>query len=107
MIETVAVLLLLAISMAMATLGAVLLVRFIIPGAGRRARILSAAVLGPGLVMLPTPLFTLDGPNEWLPFLLGFMAVLIGVCAVIGWPISHIATRKLDRLTHFDVGTFE
>ncbi|MBD59826.1 MAG: hypothetical protein CL808_06855 [Citromicrobium sp.] len=96
-----------AIILVMATLGAVLLVFFVWPDAGLRARTAYAAMLGPGIVLTPLLLFMFEGGEEVIFGALG-MAIVAAACAlVVGWPVSHVATRRLARATMIDVSTFE
>lgn len=93
---------------AMSTLGSVLLVYFFRPKAARGSRVLAAAAAGPASILLPVSLLTMaDGMDEaFVAFLgVGFIgAILFGV---IGWPVSHFATRRLDRMTDISLETFE
>lgn len=92
----------------MATLGAVLLVRFLLGGRSHSTRVLAAASAGPMTIILPVlgvaiVDITLVDPET----LVGF-AVLFLICVgAIGWPVAHFATRRLDRLTRFDPQLFE
>ena len=107
MIELATILLVLTVFSVMTTLGSVLLVRFVIPGAAKGKRVFAAAFLGPASVLLPILTFALIDETSVLVTVSGFILVLLGAGVAIGWPVAHLATRRLDRLTRFDVETFE
>ena len=91
----------------MATLGCVLLVAFTMRKSSARARITVAALAGPGTMVAPIMLLAaIDGPGG-ASAALGFSIIGLIACAGIGWPVAHVATRRLDRLIQFDVDTFE
>ena len=107
MIETISVLVLLAVATTMSTFGAVLIVRFVSSEATLGTRTLSAAVLGPISVVSPLVILFFSDENELVEGAIA-LAVVIGVAVLIlGYPISHFATRKLDKLSGFDARTFE
>lgn len=92
----------------MVTLGAVLVARFVLGGSGSSARIVVAAFSGPMTLVLPVFAAVLsegfsssDGELWVVLFLLAFLF------CIIGWPVAHFATRRLDRLTQFDPQIFE
>lgn len=106
MVEMATVLAGLAIIIAMATLGAVLLIRFVMPGAARGNRILAAALLGSAAPLLPFTFVSGLG-GDWIAATLGFGALIAGAGLLVGWPIAHFATRRLDRLTGIDARLFD
>ena len=91
----------------MATLGCVLLVAFTMRKASARARITVAALSGPGLMIAPVMLLAAADGSSGAATVLGFAIIGLIACAGIGWPVAHVATRRLDRLIQFDVDTFE
>ncbi|MEM6475698.1 MAG: hypothetical protein AAF687_05980 [Pseudomonadota bacterium] len=97
-----------ALILVMFTLGSVLLVSFFMNAASRGTRVFVAAMAGPTGLLIPT--FFISGGGEQ-PHLLefGIAVVVIGAIAsvIIGWPVAYLATKRLDRMTQFDVGTFE
>lgn len=98
-----------AIILVMATLGAVLLVRFALGGQGHHSRrVFAAALGGPVSILVPTIVFVITEqgifPAEQV---VGFGFILLLAFAVIGWPVAHFATRRLDRLTRFDLQVFD
>lgn len=97
-----------AILLVIATLGAVLVARFVLGGSDASRRVLAAAMGGPMIVILPTLGFMfVDGGGLDPSALFGFTFVLLVTCGAIGWPVAHFATRRLDRLTAFDPKVFE
>ncbi|MEL7749432.1 MULTISPECIES: hypothetical protein [Citromicrobium] len=105
--EVIAVIVFFVVMLVMATLGAILLVLFARPGASTRVRTLWAALLGPGLACAPLILVMAADGREFL--VVGFAAasILLAGAAIVGWPVSDFATRRLDKLTRFDVSTFQ
>ncbi|MEP1422473.1 MAG: hypothetical protein ABJK59_11940 [Erythrobacter sp.] len=91
----------------MMTLGAVLLVKFVLGKRSRPNRILAASLFAPVGFLLPISLISLaDGAADFADVLIG-LGVVGGVFSVIFcWPIAHFATKKLDSLTEFDIETF-
>lgn len=97
-----------AIILVMATLGAVLLVSFVAGSMAFAARVAAAAGLAPFSVFVPVLVSTEihTGP-DWL-FGLGAIAlVVIFGSILIGWPIAHFATLRLDSMLQQDSDTFE
>ena len=92
----------------MSTLGSVLLVQFVASKWRRGLRILAATLLGPGLMLVPLSLVALfDGSPDALAGFLGIGIIGMLICGIVSWPVAHLATKKLDRLTVFDIETFE
>lgn len=92
----------------MSTLGCVLLVAFVMAKRSFRARVLTAMLAGPGVMLLPLLLLAAsDSGGDGFAAMLGFSFLGALACGFIGWPVAHMATRRLDRLIQFDVGTFE
>ncbi|MHA7818590.1 MAG: hypothetical protein ACX930_02960 [Erythrobacter sp.] len=92
----------------MSTLGCVLLVAFVMGKSGFRVRVATAMIAGPGVMLLPMLLLAAgDIGGDGLAAMLGFSFLGALACGFIGWPVAHIATRRLDRLIQFDIGTFE
>ena len=74
----------------------------------RGLRILAATLLGPGLMLVPLSLVALfDGSPDALAGFLGIGIIGMLICGIVSWPVAHLATKKLDRLTVFDIETFE
>lgn len=107
MIELATIFSTLAIFTVMAKLGSVLLTRFFMPGASRCQRVFTSAAMGPATVLLPILTFALIDETSIVVTVSGFILVLLGAGVAIGWPVAHMASRRLDRLTRFDVETFE
>ena len=108
MLATLLAILLMLVLFIMSTLGCVLLVGFFLSKLSRGIRILLATLSGPGVIILPIMLLALsDGGGDGFAASLGFSVLGAIVCAFIAWPVAHLATRRLDRMTQFDVGTFE
>jgi len=92
----------------MSTLGSVLLVQFLISSWGRGKRILIATLLGPGIMLFPLSMIALfDGSPDALAGFFGISVIGMVMCGILSWPVAHIATKRLDRLTVFDIETFE
>lgn len=92
----------------MSTLGCVLLVAFVMAKRSFRVRVLTAMFAGPGMMIVPAMLLSMgDLGGDGLAAMLGFSFLGALACGFIGWPVAHIATRRLDRLIQFDIGTFE
>lgn len=92
----------------MSTLGSVLLVQFVASKTGRGRRIAIATILGPGLMLLPLSVLALfDGSGDGLAAFFGIGVVGMFMCGIVSWPVAHLATKRLDRLTVFDIETFE
>lgn len=108
MIAFVFALVFVTIVLAMATLGAVLVARFVFGGEEPSRRVIAAAMGGPLTVILPTLVFILvDAGAVDASGAIGFSIVLVMAFGAIGWPVSHFATRRLDLLTRFDPQVFE
>lgn len=97
----------LSVILAMATLGAVLLVRFFMNSADVGTRTFAAAFLGPALVLLPVSAFIFLADDDVIESIIGIAVILMLLFAIVGYPISHFATRRLDKLTRFDADTFK
>jgi len=92
----------------MSTLGSVLLVQFIVPKLSRGKRILVAALIGPALLLLPvTAVILVDNPSDALVGLFGVSIMGLVMSGIVGWPTAHFATKRLDRMTKFDLETFK
>lgn len=108
MVSAVLAIALSVVVIAMATLGAVLLVRFALGGQSRSRRVFAAALVGPGLVLMPVFAIALVGEGAFSgSIVVGFGVLLAASSGFIGWPIAHFATARLDRLTRFDPQVFE
>ncbi len=107
MVEVSASIAMVVIIVAMSTLGAVLLVRFFMTRADTATRTFAAAFLGPMLVLLPVIAFMSASGDDVLVGLVGLAFVVVTLFAIIGYPISHFATRRLDKLTEFRADIFE
>ena len=105
--EVIAVIVFFAVMLVMATLGAILLVLFARPAASTRVRTLWAALLGPGLACTPLILVMAADGREFVVVGLAAASILLAGVAIVGWPVLHFATRRLDKLTRFDVSTFQ
>lgn len=108
MIFALPILLLVVAILYMATLGAVLLARFVLGPGNGTGRVFAAALGGPVTVILPVVGIALadSGVRSPLEFAIGSAAILMGFFAV-SYPVAHFATRRLDRLTGFDPQVFE
>lgn len=92
----------------MVTLGAVLVARFALGGWDSSARIVAAAFVGPLTLVLPVFAVVLsEGLSRPDGELWAVLFVLLFLFCAICWPVSHFATRRLDRLTRFDPQVFE
>jgi hypothetical protein len=108
MVVAVFALVFVAVVLVMATLGAVLIARFVLGGGDISRRVIAAAIGGPLTVILPTLAFVfVDVGAIDTSGIIGFSILLVIAFGAIGWPISHFATRRLDRLTRFDPEVFE
>lgn len=98
-----------AIIYVLATLGAVLLVRFVMGSGHTSRRVFAAALGGPLMVTVPGLALILfdDTVLSSASAFIGFSMALVIVSCAICWPIAHFATRRLDRLTQFDPQVFE
>ncbi len=106
--EIASVILFFVAVLAMSTLGAVLLTRFFLSKLNRAGRIFTAAIGGPAMILWP--MFLLIVAERGDDILIGFLgvgALVAGGSLIIGWPIAHFATKRLDQLTHFNLETFE
>lgn len=108
MIEVGIVIIAFLIIIAMSTLGSVLLLRILPVNPPAGARIFIAALIGAATATVPlAALSMVDGDGDGFEVAIG-MAVIAGIAfLVVGWPTSHFATRRLDRLFHYDPGVFE
>lgn len=89
------------------TLGAVLLVRFYLANFARSTRILVASALPPIALLIPATLISLSEGDAYLADVLLVLLVGGGLLALLFcWPFAYFATKRLDRLTHFDAETF-
>ena len=96
------------VTIAMSTLGSVLLLRFILGDWSRGRRVLLATLMGPGLMLIPFSLVALfDGGAGGFAAFFGISVMGMAMCGIISWPVAHFSTKKLDRLTVFDVETFQ
>lgn len=92
----------------MSTLGCVLLVSFVMAKRSFTLRMITAMLAGPGVLIVPIMLLAAsDGGADGLSAMLGFSFIGALACGFVGWPVAHLATRRLDRLIQFDIGTFE
>jgi len=99
---------LVVVILVMATLGAVLLVRFVLGSGNRAGRVIVAALGGPMILILP--IFMLawsDNPGRSAVDLVAIFLLLLVALGGVGWPVAHFATRRFDRLTAFDPQVFE
>lgn len=108
MVVAVLALVFFAVILVMATLGAVLVARFLMGGAPPSRRVFAAALGGPLSLILPLWVIGSAGDGDFsTEQLVGFTALLLIAFGAVGWPIAHLATRRLDRLTRFDPQVFE
>lgn len=90
------------------TAGAVLCLHLWARKLGIQSRILLAALLGPGSVLVfPLLIVLLDGSAPLADLGLGLGVGGAFFCVVIGWPVSAILTRKLEKSMLPDPGIFE
>ena len=89
------------------TLGCVLLAKLWFGRFARGVRTLIAALSGCFVMILPVIIVSLteDSLRGWGEFF-GVLAVLLFICMVVAWLPAHFATKRLDRLTEFDIETF-
>ncbi len=107
MIEATTTIFAATIIIAMATLGAVLLVRFFMTKADTATRTVTAALLGPLLVLLPFFIVLIITEGDGIAGLIGISVIVLLLFVFIGYPVSHFATRRLDKLTEFTADIFE
>ena len=107
MLEGLAVILVVLAMFILATLGCVLLTAFFFSKKSFRTRVVLAMFAGPGLLLAPIMRLAASDGGSALEAMLGFSVIGLLACGFIGWPVAHFATKKLDRLIQFDVGTFE
>lgn len=107
MIEATTTIFAAIIIIAMATLGAVLLVRFFMTKADTATRTVTAALLGPLLVLLPFFIVLIITEGDGIAGLIGISVIVLLLFVFIGYPVSHFATRRLDKLIEFTADIFE
>lgn len=107
MIEATTTIFAAIVIIAMATLGAVLLIRFFMTKADTATRTITAALLGPLLVLLPFFIVLIITEGDGIAGLIGMSVIVLLLFAFIGYPVSYFATRRLDRLTEFKADIFE
>lgn len=107
MLATLSAILLVLVMFVMSTLGCVLLIAFLFSKAPVGRRIAMATLAGPGVLIAPIMLLAASDGGGALDALLGFSFLGAIACALVGWPVAHIATKRLDRLIQFDIETFE
>lgn len=94
--------------LAMMTLGAVLLTKFLAVRLSRSARIAIAAIVGPASLLVPVfSIGLFEGESDYLAIFLGITIGGVLLFGLISFPVALFATRRLDRLTQFDLETFE
>lgn len=98
----------LIIILGLLTMGAVLFVKLVMPGVSQSRRIFAASLLGPGGLVIPGLLISLveAGGGEIIPLVAAMLGGLLFMGALC-WPAALFATRRLDKLTQFDLETFE
>lgn len=96
-----------ALVVIMVTLGAVLLMRFALGAQSHARRVFAAAMGGPLTMAVPifAVVYSEQGGFEAEQFVA--MGIVLAIGAGIGWLAAHLATRRLDRLTQFDLQVFE
>ncbi|MEM6494758.1 MAG: hypothetical protein AAF650_10310 [Pseudomonadota bacterium] len=107
MINALLSILVLGLLVALSTLASVLLARFYLAHLNADARVVMAGFGGPIWILLPFLIYMLatEGLRDAVTLVtlslmgIGFM--------VVGWPISLLATRKLDRLITYDPKIFD
>lgn len=98
----------LIIILGLLTMGAVLFVKLVMPGVSQSKRIFAASLLGPGGLIIPGLLISMvEAGGEELIALVAAMVGGLLFMGVLCWPAALFATRRLDRLTQFDLETFE
>jgi hypothetical protein len=106
--SVILVLLLLVVYLLMATLGSVLLAAFFISNASHSERMWAAAFGGPAALLLPTGAFAVfDSRADTVSVVIGLGVMGVMMFLAVGWPVAHFATKRLDKLTQFDLETFE
>ena len=98
----------LIIILGLLTMGAVLFVKLVMPGVSQSRRIFAASLLGPGGLVIPGLLISLveAGGGEIIPLVAAMLGGLLFMDALC-WPAALFATRRLDKLTQFDLETFK
>lgn len=92
----------------LATLGSVLLWRFVLGAEHRGRRVLAAILTAPTILILPIfAMAALDDTSRTLSEWAIAFIILLAVGAMLCWPVAHFATRRLDWLTAFDPAVFE
>ena len=99
---------LILVLLVMCTLGAVLLAGLFLRARTQTTRVLVSALAGCLGPLLPIVTLAVFDSNEGAhAALIAFSTLGVVASVVIGWPIAHFATRRLDRLIQFDLETFE
>jgi hypothetical protein len=107
MLAAILALAILAVFIALSTLAMVLMARFTLGRRSADTRILIAGASGPACVIAPFLIYfsVTDGLTH--PDTLILVAASCVGFVLVGWPVSYLATRRLDRLTRPDVSMFE
>ena len=93
---------------AMMVLGAVLLFKLFASNLGQWTRVILAAGFGSSLLLVPVMFFGFLGAGFETGAILAMLLAAIVPFAVVGLPVSMIATRKMDKIVNFGVReTFE
>lgn len=98
MIGSVAALLFAVIFIALATAGLVLLIRFWAGNLSAKMRIFFAAIAGPTIILGMLVFVSFDGQSSAEAEMVGILLVVTIIIVLIGFPVSLLSTRKLDRM---------
>lgn len=107
MLQALLVLYLFVFVTGLCTLASVLLARFFLPKLNRDLRIVIAGTGGAFWIWGPLAIYMLvtEGLQDSTTLIFfGFIAIGF---VVIGWPVSFVATRKLDQLVAYDPDIFK
>ncbi|WP_337660957.1 hypothetical protein [Erythrobacter sp. Alg231-14] len=89
-------------------LGLVLILKFLLGNLAPGRRI--AIVIVGTVFLLFLPVFIVlvtDGATDIDAEIAAVLGLFMAICATSVWPAAHIATRRLDRMTQFDLEPFK
>lgn len=88
------------------TLGCVLLTKLFADKVSRGGRTVIAALSGCLVVIFPLILVAFMENSQMGGEAFAAIGMVLFFCMVVAWLPAHFATRRLDRLTEFDIETF-
>ncbi|WP_298333907.1 hypothetical protein [uncultured Erythrobacter sp.] len=88
------------------SLGSVLLAKFVAPNSSRGVRVVSASACAVLALLVPVVLMGLAEGGTITELGLGAGLGGLFLSVLICWPVSHFATKRLDRMTKFDSEIF-